>query len=192
MKTFIKENFAVVLAFALPIALILFVAASTYVPSLFLSTNYNFVYITCGDSRTYYPNCEQYFNEQYKVEKGKLVELSSTKTAGFVDERTPGTEEPAYTIRFFLHDTEKDESREVTLAEVQQYELSDLLTSPDGVSVTNRNERGADFIFFSGGSERGFYLVKGSSKTRINLVATVDSYYYRNFHFVGWVLPGRQ
>lgn len=55
MNEFVKKNFALLLAFLLPVALIIIVAASTYLPSLFLSTDYNFVYTSCTDGRSYYP-----------------------------------------------------------------------------------------------------------------------------------------
>jgi len=74
MKEFIKKNFAILLAFILPILLIVIVALSSYLPSLFLSTNYNFVYTACTDGRNSYPYyCENYLQKRYSVVDNKLV-----------------------------------------------------------------------------------------------------------------------
>lgn len=99
-----------------------------------------------------------------------------------------------YSTRIFMHDTQKNESREITLEEAQGLSLNSLLTSPDGVSVSSDYSRGADFIFlFDGGSSYGYYLMKGNSKNRLNLINSDDRYYYQdNFQFIGWVIPGRE
>ena len=98
-----------------------------------------------------------------------------------------------YTARIFLHNTKKNESREITLEEAQTLTLNGLLTSPDGVTVSSNYDRGADFFFlFDGGSSYGYYLTKGKSRRRINLINRNERYYYRdNFQFIGWVLPAR-
>ena len=98
------------------------------------------------------------------------------------------------TLLVFLHDTKKNESREITLAEAQMLTLNNLLTSPDGVTVSsNYSYNGGDFFPFSGGrSSYGYYLTQGKSKSKINLINSTDQYYYQNnFQFIGWVLPGR-
>ena len=59
-----------------------------------------------------------------------------------------------YTARIFLHDTEKNESKEITLEDAQKLTLNSLLTSPEGVTVSsNYSYRGGDFFFLPfGGS----------------------------------------
>ena len=96
----------------------------------------------------------------------------------------------------FLHDTQKNESREITLAEAKTLNMDSLLTSPDGVTVSNgyNYSGGGDFFFLFGGgrSDYGYYLMKGNSKKKLNLINVSDrSYYQNNFQFLGWVLPGR-
>ena len=194
MKEFIKKNFAILLAFILPILLIVIVALSSYLPSLFLSTNYNFVYTACTDGRNSYPYyCENYLQKRYSVVDNKLVVnpvdlTQDSNKDGVVDFKQN------YTARIFLHDTKKNESREITLAEAQMLTLNNLLTSPDGVTVSsNYSYNGGDFFPFSGGrSSYGYYLTQGKSKSKINLINSTDQYYYQNnFQFIGWVLPGR-
>ena len=74
MREFIKKNFVILLAFTLPIALIIIVALSAYLPSLFISTDYNFIYSSCTDSSRYYSShCSGYLQKRYSVVDNKLV-----------------------------------------------------------------------------------------------------------------------
>jgi len=193
---FIKKNFALLLAFILPIALIAVVALSTYLPSLFLSTKYNFVYTSCTDGTNYYYsyNCDNYLQKRFSVIGGKVIANDVDSALDSDRDGIPDINEN-YAARIFLHDTEKNESREITLEEAQALTLNDLLTSPDGVTVSSHYDRsGGDFFFiFDGGSSSyGYYLTKGKSRDKLNLINGSDQYYYRNnFQFVGWVLPGR-
>ncbi|OHA26913.1 MAG: hypothetical protein A3C06_02200 [Candidatus Taylorbacteria bacterium RIFCSPHIGHO2_02_FULL_46_13] len=195
MKEFLRKNFVIILAFTLPVLLIVVVALSTYLPSLFLSTDYNFVYTSCTDGRNYYPyRCDGYLQKRYIVVGNKLVVNPVDMTLDSNKDGVPDFSEK-YTDRIFLHDTKKNESREITLEEAQTMTLNSLLTSPDGVTVSSYYDRnGGDFFFiFDGGSSSyGYYLTKGKSRNKINLINSTDQYYYQNnFQFIGWVLPGR-
>lgn len=193
MKEFFKKNFAIVLAFVLPVALIAIIALSTYLPSLFLSTNYNFIYSSCTDGTNYYPYyCNNYLQKRYSVVNGKIVVNSIDPAQDSDKDDIPDINEN-YTARIFLHDTKKNESREITLEEAQALSLNGFLTSPDGVTISSNYDRGVDFFFlFDGGSSYGYYLAKGKNRSKLNLINNDDRYYYQdNFQFVGWVLPGR-
>ncbi|MDO8575264.1 MAG: hypothetical protein Q7R78_00990 [bacterium] len=190
MKEFLKKNFAIILAFLLPIILIVVVAISTYFPSLFISTDYNFVYTSCTDGRNYYPyNCETYLQKRYSVEGNKITLNTVDLKQDLNKDGVPDFNQN-YTDRIFLHDTKKNESREITLKEAESLDLSGLLTSPDGVTVSSYYSRSGDFFPFGGSSSYGYYLTKGKSRSKLNLINTNDQYYYQNnFQFVGWVLP---
>lgn len=193
MKEFLKRNFAILLAFLLPVALIATIALSTYLPSLFLSTKYNFVYSSCVEGPNYYPYwCGNYLQTRYAVVNNKLVVNTIDPAQDSDQDGIPDIKEN-YSTRIFLHDTEKNESREITLEEAQALTLNGLLTSPDGVTVSSDYDRGGEFFpFFSGGSSYGHYLTKGKSHRKLNLINGDERYYYRgNFQFIGWVLPGR-
>jgi hypothetical protein len=192
---FIKKNFAILLAFILPIGFIAVVVLSTYLPSLFLSTSYNFIYTSCTDGTNYYysHNCNNYLQKRYAVVGNKLVANNVDPTLDSDNDKIPDINEN-YPARIFLHDTKKNESREITFEDAQVLTLNNLLTSPDGVTVSSHYDRsGGDFFIFDGGSSSyGHYLTKGSSRSKINLINSTDQYYYRNnFQFIGWVLPGR-
>ena len=196
MKEFIKRNFAILLAFILPALLIIIVAVTTYLPSLFVSTHYNFIYTTCADGTNYYPyNCNGYLQQVYSVVNGKLVKNNVDLTQDFNKDGVPDFSE-AYNARVFFHDTKKNESREITFTEAQALTLNNLLTSPYGVTVSSSSDnRGGDFFFPFGGysSSYGYSLTKGKNHRKLNLINGTDRYYYQNnFQFIGWVLPGRQ
>lgn len=190
MKEFLKKNFAIILAFLLPFILIIAVAISTYFPSLFISTNYNFVYTACTDGRDYYPyNCDNYLQQRYSVKDNKIT-LNEVDLKQDINKDNVPDFSKSYTDRIFLHDTKKNESREITLKEAESLNLSDLLTSPDGVTVSSHYNRNGDFFPFGGSSSYGYYLTKGKSRSKINLINSDDQYYYQNnFEFLGWVIP---
>ena len=191
MKDFIKNNFVLLLAFMLPIALIVIVALSTYIPSRIISTDYNFIYTSCTNSRSVYYRCDNYLQQRYSVSNNKLAVNTISPTQDSDKDGTPDVKE--YTTRIFLHDTEKNESREIGLEEAKLLTLNSLITSPDGITVSSSYNRGADFLFlFDSGSSYGIYLTKGKSKRKLQLINDDSRYYYRdNFRFLGWVIPGR-
>ncbi len=187
MREFLKKNFTLVLAFVLPITLMVIIALSTYLPSFFLSTDYNFVYSVCTDGTNYYSSrCDNYLKKRYSVINNKLV----VNDVDLSDDGRTGID-ASYTARLFLHDTKKNESREITIDEAQALTLNNLLTSPDGVTVSGHYER-YSFLFFGSESSHGRYLTKGANKKILNLVNYSGRHYYtNNFQFIGWVLPGR-
>ncbi|MEK7209292.1 MAG: hypothetical protein AAB677_03460 [Patescibacteria group bacterium] len=195
-----KKHLAVILAFALPILLVIGIALSVYWPSWSLSTEYDFVYATCGSNyQSSYPynyNCADYLNNYYQVKNGKLT-IIDVKPLG-----PPSPRESAETIKpyvppathLFRHDSQKNEGREITLAEAQTLQLNELLTAPDGVSVESSYNRGEVefFPFFNGGSSHyGYYLTKGNKRQELNLVGEESDRYYYNrdsFKFIGWII----
>src|SRR3989338_9610683 len=111
MKEFIKRNFAILFAFILPIVLIIVVALSTYLPSLFLSTDYNFVYTSCTDGTNYYYsyNCDNYLQKRYSVVNNKFTVNTVDPVQDSDKDKIPDIKEN-YAARIFLHDTKKNES----------------------------------------------------------------------------------
>lgn len=191
MKEFLKNNFAVVIAFLLPLLLILIVALSIYIPSLLVHTNYNFVYASCTESSNYYYyDCNSYLAKRYSVVGGKLTvnEVPPVKDAYGKD--LPESQRN-YSSHIFIHNTKNNESREISLDEAKNLNLSNLLTSPDGVTVSSNYTSGGDYFFPFGGSSSsyGYYLMKGKGKSKLNLINSSDRYYYQNnFQFIGWTL----
>jgi hypothetical protein len=193
-RSFLKKNFAIVLAFLLPILLIVGVVLSIYIPSKFLSTDYDFVYTSCTDGVRYDYRCDNYLPQRYSVVDAKLV-VNDIDPEQDSDKNGVKDIDEKYNARIFLHNTQTNESREITKEEAMSLTLSGLLTSPDGVTVSDAyNRNGGDFFYLFGGgsSSYGHYLTKGKSKKRLDLINDDGRYYYwNNFQFIGWVSPGR-
>lgn len=194
--TFVKKNLILILAFALPLVFIIGVAISVKLSANKPTTTYNFIYATCSDGVNYPgPYCQAYLNKRYAVEDGKIVvhEVSTSTLSGEgLDIKMAQVEDSGdynYTSRLFLHDTDTNESREVTLEEAETLTLNSLSTSPDGFTISGDYDRrgGEPFFIFGGYSNFGYYLKKGSDKKRLNLVKNNEYYDDSNFHFIGWV-----
>ncbi len=194
MKKFCKQNFVLILAFLLPISFIVIVFLVIYLPPLFLSTNYNFIYSACSQETN--PRlCHDYLDSRYSVVNSKLElnDIDPTLVTDLYDDRALLDADKQYKTHLFLHDTEKNESREITEEEARTLKLSALLTSPDGLTVSKGFSGSADFLFFESGYSYNHYLVKGSHKKKLNLIKVHNSYYgSNNLRFIGWVLPGRE
>jgi len=203
MKEFFRANLTLVLAFALPILFIVAVALSTYLPSLFFTAKYDFMYAACVDEfgdPAY--GCESAMRGKFKVVEGKLI-INSDQTSS-TGPTTKSAENPReikdklslpegylnnFSVRLFIHDVEENSSREITESEATTYKLSGLLTSPDGITVGGDNNYGGSIIFpFGDSSYGGYYLKKGSYKSKLKLFYDTE-YYSGNFRFIGWVLP---
>ena len=190
MISFLKRNILLIVAFGLPVVFIAGVVLSIYLPGV--STAYDFVYASCNKNYGYYDDiCSQYLNNAHVVENGKMVNKPIDPAQDINHNKIPDANE--FTARFFRHDTAKNESREITLGETQMLNFNQLLTSPDGVTISNHSSYNSGFFpLLDGRSSYGRSLVKGRRSTRLNLINGVDRYYGpSDFHFIGWVLPGR-
>jgi len=179
-----RKNLAIILAFGLPMVLVVVVGLSVYIPSLSVSTDYDFIYSVCTDDfRSPYSYCGNY-QKIYSVDQnGKLVAEEVV-----LDNLGPKPSEPKYNSRLFLHDAETNQSHEITEEEAKNLNLSGMLTSPDGATVTSGYDRAGDFLFFDGGSSYAYYLNRDGARKKLNLIDTDDRYYLNNFQFVGWVI----
>ncbi len=188
MSEFIKKNLTVIIAFALPILLIAGVTVFLYLPTLFVKTEYNFVYATCSNGDYYYgADCNSLLRQRYSVVNNRIVYREVN-----LDVDAYGNKRPVplnLETRVFVHNTKTNTSTEVGVNDMLYLQLaSNLLTSPDGVSVS-RSTTGGDYFFPFGGSSysSGWYLIKGNSKKKMNLINSNDRYYYAdNIMVLGW------
>lgn len=178
------------IAFLLPLLFIGIVFLTSYIPSMRLSTEYDFVYATCSEGNNVYTHyCGNYLNSLYEIQGQTVAELAVPADLDSDGDDTPDIEEN-YRTRLFLHDTESNVSQEITFEEAQALQLRDLITSPDGVAVEWNNSRSRGFfIFYGSSSSGGYFLTKGNAQKRLELISDTGRYYYRNdFKFLGWVV----
>lgn len=182
------------LAFALPILFIVGVALFTYLPSLSVSTQYDFVYAVCSnESSVYRFRCDEYLNLRFDVENNRL-KVNQVDLEELINENSPKPKRETpenfqdYEVRLFLHDTSSNQSREITLDQAQNFKLSDLSTSPDEVTFSGDYSNSPGFLFFNTGSSYNYYLEKGGDKARLDLKTDNSRFYKNNFKFIGWVI----
>lgn len=185
-QSFIRNHAVVLLAFAIPVLFILGVVIFLHVPVKSISTDYDFLYATCSDDYYSY-ECSKFVQNYFSVSDDKVI-LSVDTTADWNRNNVPDVNE-GYKVHLFFHDTQKNESKEVTLEDIQQMSVTSSITSPDGVAVQGSYNQGPEFFpFFSNGSNFGYYLVKGNKRAPLTLVLGDNMYAYQEgFEFVGWV-----
>lgn len=173
-----RQNWSLIAAFTLPLLLIGGLALSALWPQWQLDPQYDFVYTSCNDfDRFNEISCEAYLDDRFQVgDSGRLIDTATS------------TEE-SRTFRFFRHDTERNQSTEIAYDAVTGYELSPLLTAPDGITLESGYQSNGGFFLFGGGGEYAHYLSEGNTKVTQELINDFSRYSYRNdFYFVGWIL----
>lgn len=191
MKEFLKKNLIVIVAFLVPMLLVLGMTLSVYLPSFLLSTDYNFVYSICSDGMDFAPyQCNKFLFDRFSILNHRLYSQPINATADADRDGIPDVREE-YVVHLFLHDTKENVSREITFEEAQQLRFSDALTSPDGVMVFRLRDTYLDVPFLiDTNSSDHYYLTKGNRKKKLYLIERYQEYSIGgNFHFVGWVVP---
>lgn len=153
-----------VLLFAIPIGIAVFVAIAVYSPRLFTNPKYDFIYSVCGNY-----DCDYDFN----VDGSGYVSQYSNQRDYY-----NGTS----TLRYY--NAREDSSRSLTLEEAKRYQLNTSSKSPDGYTLA-REESDSGFLFWSN-YDSGWYLKDGAKKKKVEL-SNNGSYYSRDVKFLGWV-----
>ncbi|MEZ5490729.1 MAG: hypothetical protein R3F50_10465 [Gammaproteobacteria bacterium] len=189
MATVKKNPLLILVAFLLPLVFLGVVLVVSVIPSASLTTDYDFLYATCSDgSRAYSYNCRGYLVNRYRIDNGRLMEQPVPADLDSDQDAVPDIlENPR--ARLFIHDTQTNQSREISQQQAGQLELLDLLTSPDGVAVEWDRSGGSDFFFvFGSRSTYGYYLTKGTARQRLELINDSNRYYNGNdLLFLGWI-----
>lgn len=135
-----KNNIPLVLGMFIPLLMIIFVAVSIYVPALLTQPKYNFIYATGGD---------YYQLESYAVKNAKLVKNEIKYPPNYNTAYTPI---PQKESKLYIHDVERNISREIFFEEAQKFNLNPASISPDGFEVVSGSHDYSIFsLFFPGG-----------------------------------------
>jgi hypothetical protein len=192
-QTVDHKKWSVILAFTLPIVLILGVLFSSNATFLQAQTDYDFAYAVCNleSERYYYDQCQSYLldiiqvNDAGEFYRGEVNPNRDSDQDGVLDK------DESYKIRFFYHDSKTNTSREITEAELNGYQLNPLLSSPDGATVEYDYRGSPDVLFVDVGTSGYEYrLVQGNRTKTLNIIDGADDRYYRNhnFSFIGWII----
>lgn len=160
-----KQKFALILAFGLPLILVITIAAFVYLPSLFIQTPKQFFYTTNYDYNSQYT---------YSVSGNRITEdynkdyyYDSYNTKNGIDTKA----------KLYLYDATTGKAREISYSEARGYNISD---SVDGWTVGESTNYGG---FFASSSYGQVYL-KGHGVTKKINLAGISSY---DFKFLGFV-----
>lgn len=167
-----KKDISLIIGIAIPILMIVFVAASIYLPSLFSpSPKFNFLYVT-GD--------RYYGKYQFVVENGKLAKREVKYPEHYNSE----------VARLYIHDVLKNESKEISFEDAQKLYLDPNKESQDGFEVVYGSYDGGIFSIFFGREDYDTVYLKGhnvSKKLNLSSSGNGHYYYYNSFRFLGWL-----
>lgn len=168
---FIKKNIDLVIAAAIPIIMIILIAASIYLPRFFVKPAFNFLYISPNDS---------YNQNYYTVQNGKIILVPNTKWQRGI---------PMSVVKLYIYDVAKDTAQEISLAEAQNLNLDPRNVSPDGFEIVNGSKSSYIFPFFfvSNTNYHTYYLKGHNLSKKLNLQLN-DNSGYDEFRFIGWII----
>lgn len=186
-----RNNVSLIVGLSLPILMILFVAGSIYLPRMGkrVVPQYDFLYkIDQGDG------AYTYAVKNGKLERGENVHarpiLYDVGPDGnpVYDPKTPAQID---TTKLYTHDTDKNESREVSFEDAEKLALDSRGMSPDGFEVAQQSGSNGIFTDIFGGGSRDYnsrYLTGHGRSEKLNLENnSQNGYYYYNFQFLGWI-----
>ena len=162
-----RKNIPLIVALSIPIFMIALIAISIYLPALFVSPKFDFIYST-DDGYCHY--------RKYSVKEGKIIE--NEKGALKDNDVCKNDHEPG----LYYYDVTRKISREMTFEEAQQLTLDNASQSPDGFEIVS-GDRSFDIFFIGGSSYYDKYLKKGTYSQRLKIT---HNYYY-DFRLIGWV-----
>lgn len=160
-----KKNYSLILGLLIPLLMIMFVAASIYLPTLFTKpAEYDFLY-----------NLSSSYNNPYVVTQEKLT-LAKVRADAY---KTPSAD------KIYRYSVSTQTSTQLSFADAQKLRLRESKISPDGFTLVSGSGSSGMFPFFySGPDENARYLKKNAYSQKIFL--ETDNYY--DFSFLGWIV----
>lgn len=174
-----KKNVPLIVGLSIPVLMIIFVAASIYLPGLFVQPKVNFLYSLGGD---YYSKSKYYVLDD-KIALGQIAYPEKGNTGRWVESRR----EP----KLYFHDVVKNQNKEISFEEAQTLALDHNVKSPDGFEITRGEYSYSIFeILTTRGHSWGTRYITGHNVSKkLNIPDRDDSYgYYGDFQFLGWAI----
>lgn len=167
---FAKKNLPLIIAFSLPVLMVIFVAASIYLPGIFMHPKYNFLY-SVGEWSS--------GMSTYTVVQHKIMTIKQQNPS--YPYETPRT------VQLYVHNVTTNESSAISFEDAEKLQLDPTTESPDGYKVEDGNQSSGLFPFFwYDGNRSALYLTGHSGSKKLNL-KTIGSSYENRPHFIGWI-----
>lgn len=177
----IKQNIPLIAGLLIPVLMVVFVAASIYLPKRSLNPQYDFLYTTES-----YPSYtervgDSYVSHRYYVDGDTLAEETAplpTKDGYYsADLKKP---------MFYRYDVKTNTSTKLTLEDAKKLKLNDARKSPDGLEVVHGSNTGGvfPFFFFDENNYNTVYLKQGNASRKLDI--TADNR-YPGITFIAWI-----
>ena len=167
-----KKNLPLILGFSIPIVMILFVAASIYIPGIFSNPKYNFLYSSGQD---------YYSRNIYQVRNGKLIQVPQPTPS--YRNYTQYQDPPLY-----IHNVKTNESTYISFTEALSLHVDTNSESPDGYKIEDGQSSSGFFPFFW--YDRNYYskyIVGHNVSRKMNIIKS-GANYYDSIQFLGWII----
>lgn len=158
---------------AIPLGMLIIVAAYIYLPQTLAKPNYDFVFAACNSS---------YCDDSYGIDQSGKITHTVHGT---------GNEHSQYyddTTRLYRYDVQTNSVSPIVLDDIHTYHLDSSSRSPDGYTLEHKNAGSSGFLLFYSREEGGWYLKNGWYRKPVQL--PVGGYYYstdENIQFIGWI-----
>jgi hypothetical protein len=170
-----KKNIPLIIALAIPVLMIILVAAFIYLPGIDQKPKENFLYLS--GSNNYYP----YGQQQYQVTSDHLIQNPAPTST---PSNYPVPDNAA--AHFYIYDVTKNTATELTFTQAKTYTLDSSNTSADGYTIQQGNSGGGDGLFGGVPDDYNNWFIIGHNRSiKLNLKLTGTD--YDNFQFLGWV-----
>lgn len=208
-----KENLPVIIAIALPVLLILAVAAFAYLPNAGAKPGYNFLYV-----QNMWPYAYSYqgsectiYKNYYEIENNHLsrkpfasatstpmnMDVNSSAYGRFPVEKVLSPDPASYCSGYsrvvrkdapdvYIYEAATDSARLIPYDEASKLTLVDGVFSPDGYTVGSSYSSSGFLEIFGGDNNYGIYAMKKNYKVKISIPQS-ENYGYGNFGFLAWV-----
>lgn len=188
MKNIFNKNLSLILIFLFPALFIIVAGLVIYLPSSRLKSEYSFIYANCMNPDVYYTGyqCREYISIAFPVVDGKITQNPSAPSID-LDKDGKSDFGRNLDVRFFVYDWNQDSSRQITTEEALSLKVSNLLMSPDGITLMYGYGTGGGFLFGSN-YPAGYYAIKGKYKKKLNIFSGMRDYYGEEVKFIGWSL----
>lgn len=200
-KKWYQSAWVVRMLFAMPAVLFLAVLTIFYVPQLFASPQYDFVYAVCKEG-----SCSKIYTigENGKLMRtldvDKAIEKMQLRSSRAGEQAPGGVSIDMYrlgqeddSVEFYRYKQKNGTSERLTMAEVNQLGLKIGEESPDGYRLHERRDgdSGGVFVFYGSSLDRAWRLQKDWLYKTVSLGGNRLGYYANEIKVVGWVNDGK-
>jgi hypothetical protein len=173
-----SKDIALIVGLAIPLLMIVFVAAAIYLPRVFSSVDppqHDFLYLVGSP----------YGDERYLVVNGRLT----VQEVDPPDYTPPGADWPR---KLYLHHVAANTSEPISFEAAAKLTLDSSPRSPDGFEIVYGRRSEFFFPILSTTDYQTRYLQQDGWSRKLDLEVGLDAGYASMFNFLGWIVEEAQ